>query len=133
MVTNQQTEPKITWSRAIISPLDVLTKPIGQGRIAVRFALGTGVFLFEAYEPNATVQSHAVRLVIGDVVLGEVSSRRIPASVQALPQGPKKWALQDSYHAVYDTEAYAWIVRAFPEAELGVRCSGGIIINQDIL
>ena len=84
-------------------------------RFALAGGFGTPHVVFEALEASKVMGAHSeiTTTPTGEWV-GTLTSRPIPADIEALPVGPARWAALDAFRAANEAEAYAAINAAFP-------------------
>jgi hypothetical protein len=106
-------------------------KLVGDVRVTKTRILGTrSLVVYAAYEPSSYFGRHFTLYTIEDVVCGQLSSRRLPADVDAIAVGPARFEAIDAFRADNDAEAYEAILAAYPEAQGGRRRSGEIEVGS---
>ncbi len=88
--------------------------------------LGSGRFVFDAYEPSSYFGKHSTLFTIEGQCHGSVPSRRLPEEIDIIPVGSARWEALDAFRSANETEAYAAILAAFPEAAKGHLSMGHI-------
>jgi hypothetical protein len=86
--------------------------------------LSTDRVVYAVYEPMTGVlldSSHSSMMTHPELGrwVGQVSSRRLPAEVDAIPVGPARWDAIDALRAAQAAECFNAIVGAYPEAARG--------------
>jgi hypothetical protein len=110
------------------------------GFTVVRYnIIGTNLFVHEVYEPSPSNGAHFAShhsLMSGSTygqpgTLGKVGTRDLPADIDALPaRSDERYHAVRAFHQAQYDEAYALILRAFPDAATGRRDMGDVMTHE---
>lgn len=102
--------------------------------------LGTSFIVHQVFERFTclflgTRPSHSTVRLFDGIKWGLVTSRRLPAHIEALPKWPHaEWATRADaafeFQNATEQEAYSVLTRVFPECEDGERTMGSIYITM---
>ena len=104
------------------------TRKVGSVVVHRYRIIGTPRVVHAVYVPGATYFSEfSTTFRIDGVLCGKLTSKQIPANVNALPVGPARFAACDAHRSELEEQAYRAIVEAFPDAAHGAREHGDIV------
>lgn len=96
-----------------------VTRQTAAGVVVQGYSIcGTDVVVFDAWEVSKVMGPHSTitHFEGRQETFGRIGTRRdVPAEVEALPSGPKRWAAVDAWYADQHRRAVAAIREAFPE------------------
>ena len=102
-------------------------KIVGSVIVTKHSVAGSNAVVYAAYEPSSYFGRHSSLFTIDGQCCGSLPSRRIPEAIEAMRGGsPERCAACDAFRAANESEAYAAIVSAYPEAANGYRSLGEI-------
>jgi hypothetical protein len=94
--------------------------------VTMHQVIGTKTRIYAAYTPSSWMGIHRSLFTIDDQVHGRVGTEEVTPEIKALPVGEERSRRVHEYHKERYEDAYAAIVRCFPEAAQGQRTMGEI-------
>jgi hypothetical protein len=92
--------------------------------------IGSRAVYYSVYEPFTASLLHSSQMTIGGKRMGQLGSRRLPGTIDALPPySEARSKAVGKFHNEQYALAHKLIIQAFPEAEIGHKLSGDIALN----
>jgi hypothetical protein len=105
-------------------------KRIGDRVVRRSQIIGSRAVYYSVYEPFTAELLHSTQMTIGGKRMGQLGSRRLPGTLDALPPySEARSKAVGKFHNEQYALAHKLIVHAFPEAEIGHRLSSEITLN----
>lgn len=105
------------------------TVTIGAVKVRRIQIIGTGMFVYKAYEPTTLSGPHSSVTTFDGVWFGDIATRTPTPELQALPaMSQERYEAVGAWYTKNRAEACALILQAFPEAAEGHPSDGSMIV-----